>query len=331
MGRTTKIAFCHHTWSPWRGCEHALMMDGSAHPGCLHCYAEAQASRRPDILGSWGPNTPRALAAEKYWRLPFQWNRAAQLDQTRRRVFPSLMDPFEARPDLIPHRTRLFQIIDACPSLDFLLFTKRPQEIQALWPTLANGTRYRPNVWLLYSASDQASLDSGTPALLECRALSPVLGLSLEPLTGPLDLRQVAYPDSTPTSPHTFDCRSRVPGRGYTSPTGTSSWIDWCVIGGESGPWARPCALDWIRSIRDACLEEFVALYIKQLGTVPTWTTQEPWADARTSLTLPHSLPGPKLHDPKGGNPEEWPDEFRSFEYPLIHCPPRQVHPHEQA
>lgn len=94
-------------------------------------------------------------------------------------------------------RRDFFAMIDRCQNLDFLLLTKRPENIRRMWPAWIHidGTRdsgasefYRHNVWLLYSASDQASLDTGLPHLLACRDLSPVLGLSLEPLLGPIDL-----------------------------------------------------------------------------------------------------------------------------------------------
>ncbi len=49
MGEVTKIAWCDHTWNPWRGCQ-------KVSPGCEHCYAEAFARRNPAVLGEWGPN-----------------------------------------------------------------------------------------------------------------------------------------------------------------------------------------------------------------------------------------------------------------------------------
>lgn len=60
----TKIEWAHWTFNPWRGCTHATLADGSAHPGCEHCYAEAMSKRNPGTLGEWGEGGTRVVAAE---------------------------------------------------------------------------------------------------------------------------------------------------------------------------------------------------------------------------------------------------------------------------
>src|SRR5690606_1082275 len=103
-----------------------------------------------------------------------------------------------------------FHIIDATPYLDWLLVTKRPENIREMWkyrvsdygqdndPVIqrlhtdsdrTKALRYRPNVWLLTSVENQEQADKRIPELLKCRDLSPVLGLSMEPLLGPVDLK----------------------------------------------------------------------------------------------------------------------------------------------
>jgi hypothetical protein len=130
--------------------------------------------------------------------------------------------------------------IDQCPALDFLLLTKRPEQVLPAWPG-----RRRDNVWLIYSASDQESLDRGLPHLLGCRDLTPVLGLSLEPLIAPVD----------------------VPA------------VDWVIAGGESGPQARPCDLHWIRRVVQQGRAAEIPVFVKQLGHRPTDGTDRLFLD----------------------------------------------------
>lgn len=123
-----------------------------------------------------------------------------------------------------------------------------------------------PNVWLYYSASTQEDLDEGLPHLLKCRAT--VRGLSLEPLLEPLNLDLTG--------------------------------IDHVIVGGESGPNARPFEARWLGEIRVQCAQAAVPLYFKQFG-----------ANA-TILGTPL-----KLRDPKGSKPAQWPKGYREFrEFP---------------
>lgn len=99
-------------------------------------------------------------------------------------------------------RRRLFALIDATPRLDWILVTKRPENVRRMWPQNSpamtadlwgkrggvDAGNYRPNVWLLTSVSDQESADKQIPSLLACRDLATVLGISAEPLLGPIDL-----------------------------------------------------------------------------------------------------------------------------------------------
>lgn len=290
MGAITSIQFAHHTWNPWRGCEHAKLPDGSEHPGCKNCYAERMAKLNPSVLGEWGPYGKRTIGKYSYMRLPYQWNKAAEKARKRRRVFLSLLDPFEDRPDLVEPRQELFRTIDDCQHLDWLLFTKRPQNIRRLWV----GGR-RENVWLLYSASDQPSLEAYIGDLLACRDLVPVLGLSLEPLLGLVDLsrwldRCSYYCDHGEIYP---ECHR--PER---------SQLDWVIVGGESDPGARQCDLAWIRSIRDQCGAAGVKCFVKQLGSQPIG-----WHNLGATGVL-------RFADKKGGDPAEWPVDLRVRELP---------------
>lgn len=212
-------------------------------------------------------------------------------------------------------RAAAFRVIDACPWLDFLILTKRPGNIRRFWP---HRDKYGPdheglaprfcwdrrNVWLLYSASDQASFDAGVPELLKCRDLSPVLGVSAEPLIGPIDARTLIGPHCSCYScpPQPCDEYLRT-GRCPRTP----SRLNWVIVGGESGGGSRPFDLQWARSLIAQCKAAGVPCFLKQIGRRPV--------DGK------YSPPSPliSLSDAKGGDPAEWPNDLpRVRQFPEV-------------
>lgn len=186
MGEITKIEWCHHTFNPWRGCT-------KVSPGCANCYAERQSRRNPGVLGVWGDDGTRVVAAEAAWSEPLKWDRAANEAGERRRVFcASLADVFEDRTDLFMPRLRLFGLIRRTPNLDWLLLTKRPGTWAKVvrdtldWRLNSGGLNSRDadywfaadwlngkppaNVWLGVSVEDQARANERIPALLQIPA-----------------------------------------------------------------------------------------------------------------------------------------------------------------
>lgn len=89
--------------------------------------------------------------------------------------------------------------------------------------------------------------------------------------------------------------------------------IDWVIVGGESGPPARPCHVDWIASIVEECREGNVPCFVKQLGSRP-FVGGEAWRDGFDPLEDGELL---RLADRKGGNIDEWPEALRVREFPL--------------
>lgn len=252
MGADTKIQWADHTFNPWRGC-------AKVSPACDHCYAEAMSHRNPATLGEWGAGSRRAIGTESYWLQPRKWNRQAEADGVRRRVFClSLGDVFEGRDDLVLPRERLWRLIQETPALDWLLLTKRPH-IAVSW-TQSHG--WPTNAWAGITVENQAMASERIPYLLQIPA--PVRFLSAEPLLDSFE----------------------VPTRG----------IDWIIIGGESGPKARPFHLSDARELL-AQAQQFpkIAVFVKQLGTRAIDK-----AGARLSL-----------RDPKGGDMAEWPEGLR--------------------
>lgn len=237
MGENSKIEWCDHTHNIVWGCQ-------KVSPACEHCYAEAFDKR---VGGShWGPNTRRRQLSDANWAKPLKWNRDAAKAGKRARVFCSSMaDVFEEHPDLDAPRRRLWDLIRVTPHLDWLLLTKRPENLAGMLPWGYEPTTPWPNVWLGVTAENQEWADKRIPMLLEMPAA--VRFVSCEPLLGSLDLTSYL-------------------GAGY---------LDWVIVGGESGGGARPMRSEWAQSIRDQCVVNGVAFHFKQWGA---------WADGMVRI-----------------------------------------------
>ena len=149
----SKIEWTDHTFNPWMGCQHVS-------PGCDHCYAEAMMDHRFSKV-EWGPHGRRKLTSEENWKQPRRWNAEAREFKEkygyRPRVFcASLADVFDNQ---VPKEWRvdLFALIRECRRLDWLMLTKRPQNIVKMLPKDWGGG-YR-NVWLGVTAEDQMHFD----------------------------------------------------------------------------------------------------------------------------------------------------------------------------
>jgi protein gp37 len=228
VAKNSSIEWTHHTFNPWWGCT-------KVSPGCKNCYAEAWARRVG--LDVWGGRAARRFFSDAHWREPIRWNAEAITKGERRRVFcASMADVFEARSELDPWRERLWTLIESTPALDWLLLTKRPEQIAARVPWTE---RWPANVWLGTTAENQLWASRRIPILLKHPAA--VRFVSCEPLIGPLDL-----------SPWLGDGRRRG--------------IDWVIAGGESGFKARPMNPEWPRKLRDQCSRAKIAFHFKQWG-----------------------------------------------------------------
>lgn len=302
MTQNTKIEWCDHTASPWYGCAHV-------HAGCDHCYAEALAKRSPNTLGVWGNDGTRVRSRSFLAQL-LKWDAAAWRAGKIVNVFPSLCDPFEDRPELDSWRREMFDVIDECPNVRLLLLTKRPENVLRMWPVVSatdheTTAHFRDNVCLLTSVSDQTTADALIPDLMKCRDLVPVLGLSCEPLLGPIDIRH--WMSGGSSDPSTF--------------VKLLPCLDWVIVGGESGSQARPCDVGWMRDLVEQSSAGDVPCFVKQLGSVPM--TTEPSCDAlhwpievEFSITDDGRRRWPRLLSRKGSDTAEWPDELRVREFP---------------
>ncbi len=291
MGKT-KIEWTDESWNCIRGCSRVSQ-------GCVHCYAERQAARFDGpgqpyegllrVVGNQRQWNGKIMVVEKHMADPLRWQRP-------RMVFVnSMSDLFHENLDF-RDLAAIYGIMALSPRHTFQILTKRPKRAAEFFawlgamkghdmhtgesyiaPTnplmgcimqadrmLRNETKsvrktfmanyqgslsWPPkNVWLGVSVEDQLTADDRIPKLLELPAA--VFFLSCEPLLGPINLAQA---------------------RGLTAApkTLTMLWpplIDWVIVGGESGPGARPMHPDWARSIREQCLDGGPAFFFKQWG-----------------------------------------------------------------
>lgn len=127
MAQDTPIEWAHHTFNPWWGCT-------KVNCDCEHCYAWHFAAVRLQ-LPIWGQAADRRFFDDTHWAEPLKWNSKAATRNEHDRVFcASMADVFEDRPDLDPQRQRLWTLIAATLNLDWLLLTKRPQNLLGMLP-----------------------------------------------------------------------------------------------------------------------------------------------------------------------------------------------------
>lgn len=328
------IAWTDETWNPLRGCSRVS-------EGCCNCYAEAVAARFS------GPGQPYEGLAERTERGP-RWTGEVRLIREKldqplrwrrpRRVFVnSMSDLFH---ESVPFETiaAIYGVMAAAPQHTFQVLTKRPARAreffewldakasacQLVFPydsqawrrlhclnakaLIATGHRRcviqnpvwpPPNVWLGVSVEDQATADERIPLLLKCPAA--VRWVSAEPLLGPVDFVMA-------TGNTSFD------GGGDFGPDRT---FDWVVVGGESGPRARPCDVTWVRSIIVQCRVAGVPVFVKQLGSKARSARPRDHTDRlRSKVCAETGLTGLVLRNRKGGDPSEWPEDLRVREWP---------------
>ncbi len=350
MTRTT-ISWSQMSWNPTRGCSRVS-------EGCRNCYAEKVAHRfnGPGLPyegltrgGKWTGEVrlvPEKLADPLRWRLP----RRVFVDSMSDLFHPSIPDDYIAA---------VFGVMAAAPRHTFQVLTKRPDRalewftrmalgavgVQGIhgadadpwtechWQALLRDDDREtihcksgaeegrpwplPNVWLGVSVEDQATADARIPLLLQCEAA--VHWVSYEPGLGPVRFRGGC------------DYNWLDPVHTGTGPKPAA--LGFVVVGGESGPNARPCDVAWIRSTVQQCETASVACHVKQLGANVIdrndagWEGQEPWHWPDIGRRVEEDLDGTRdgyqgapirvrLEHPKGGNPLEWPQDLRVREWP---------------
>lgn len=311
----TSIEWTDVTWNPVRGCRRVS-------PGCENCYAEKLAHRfsgpgKPyEGLTRLGPNgvrwtgearlVPEVLDQPRRWRKP-------------RRVFVnSMSDLFHE--SLSENDIKLvFAAMASAPQHTFQVLTKRADRMrQVLSGWGGFGFSALPNVWLGVSVEDQQRADERIPHLLATPAA--VRFLSCEPLLEGVRLspswllgRFIECRDETNDDEQIDPCQGcdAVPndgsGGGDYCGAVRGPRIDWVIVGGESGPGARPFGIDWGISLLHQCAAAGVACFVKQLGARPFFVDGGSASHSRNFMMLA---------DKKGGDMAEWPEDLRVREWP---------------
>ncbi len=316
MGKTS-IQWTDMVWNPTTSCT-------KISPGCLNCYA-ATLDKRFHETWTGEPHVPWTVAAQRKAAAGIAGFSPVTLHPDRldaplhwakpRRIFiDSMSDLFhEAVPD--EFIDRVFAVMASAPQHSFQLLSKRPQRMleyltlearekivkkqnniefgaqgwgQWRWPL--------PNLWLGVSVENQRYADERIPMLAQVPAA--VRFISAEPLLEAVDLDRFRW--------QCAHCRHVHPSRN------PCNWDDckcaqfeaqmpqWVIVGGESGPGARPMVIGWMRDIVRQCHAAGVAVFCKQLGSNPT-----------NREGVPHPV-----RDSKGGDMSEFPIDLRVREFP---------------
>lgn len=236
MAQSTSIEWTQSTWNPVVGCR-------MVSSGCAHCYAERMAKRLSAIARSAQERGQPAGRSANYLTVldsHRRWNGRVYLDEAAvtdplhwrrpRTIFVNSMSDLFYEEVPFQFVQRVFEVMNRCTQHVFQVLTKRPHAAAEVSHRLT----WTPNIWLGASVENASVLHR----VAELRKSGAhVKFLSVEPLLGPIP---------------------RLPLRG----------IDWVIVGGESGPGARPMRVEWVRQIRDRCIAQHVHFFFKQWGGV---------------------------------------------------------------
>lgn len=230
----TKIEWTDATWNPIRGCSRVSA-------GCKNCYAERIAARFSGVgmpyegLSKNGRWTGEVRFVTERIDDPRQWKKP-------RRIFVNSMSDLFHKKVKLDWIGQIYTVMRYSPQHTFQILTKRPQGMLEYFKLLP-ASMILPNVWLGVSVEDQKTADERIPLLLQTPAA--VRFISAEPLLGPINL---------------------VKAFGQGVGELMTDHLDWVIVGGESGPGARPMNPDWARSLRDQCEMSGVKFFMKQMS-----------------------------------------------------------------
>jgi protein gp37 len=299
----TNIEWATKVWNPTRGCSRVS-------EGCRHCYAERQAIRHSGPgghyeglvrLGKQGPQwTGEVRVIDGKLKEPQAWRKPERI------FVNSMSDLFHEKLAWERDIDRVWSVMVSCDRHAYLVLTKRAENMRDYVSDWYRRSRSAvlENIWLGVSVEDQATADERIPLLLETPAA--VRFISYEPALGPVDVapwlrRMVVGPTDDLTDRMVQD------GWSHSGGQGDHPALNWVIVGGESGPAARPFALGWARSTIEQCREARVPCFVKQLGAHPMVSVGGDLGYPPISL---------KLADRKGGDMAEWPNDLRVREFP---------------
>jgi protein gp37 len=267
MSDRSKITWTDATWNPVRGCT-------KVSAGCVNCYAERFAKRWRGIKGHPFEQGFDVRLVPEALELPLRWRKP-------RRVFVnSMSDLFHEKvPDEFIHR--VFAKMALAERHTFQILTKRPERMRRFFEGWMRPPL--PNVWIGVTAEDQRAADERIPLLL--RTPAAVRFVSVEPMLSAVDLSAffggpyIGIPGDVVHNAYNFG-------------------LSWIIIGGESGPKARPFRIEWARALLAQCRAAGVPAFFKQTGARPVG-----W---------------PRPNDDAGRDPDQWPSELRVQEFPAV-------------
>lgn len=355
---STGIQWTDETWNPVTGCN--KVSPGCANCYAEGVADRFWASQYPPVtdlpVDGFRVASSRPREFTDVMAHPDRLDKPLRWTKPRRVFVNSMSDLFH---DDVPDEfiAAVFAVMARAPSHTFQILTKRPARMRA-WFQWANAlpsqgvpqdgapvlgylfehllriaringfaqgefpTWPLPNVHLGVSVEDQQRADERVPILLDTPAA--VRWVSAEPLLGPVDFTDLHSDD--PQRPAM--CRDGLTGDEvecfYGDRTSDLPGLDWIVVGGESGPGARPCDVAWVRQIVAACQGASVPVFVKQLGSRPGLRAKTR-ASGRTFndlYTRDQGMWPEELADEacvthaKGGDPDEWPADLRVREMP---------------
>lgn len=346
MAANSGIEWTDRSWQVTAGCLHRS-------PGCAHCYAESMAYRlacmaQADIAEGRDPKgkrkyldvidleskgwNGRVVPAPEALGEPFTWRKPQMVfvDSMSDLFFGDAEDEKRCRAKGIPFEPVPFDFIDRVFCMmalnkqhTYQVLTKRAERLARYFTEMTDSVcsgrvrdmlyRYPryfpqgprmpphiepddlgmhwplPNVWIGCSAEDQKQAIIRHRSLIDVPAA--VRFWSLEPLLGPIDA---------------------LPLKG----------IHWIIVGGESGPGARPCYVEWIRDIIQQCREAGVACFVKQLGSLVLDRNGDQWPNphglASTVTNVHYGDFRRSFAHKKAGDPAEWAPALNIREYPNV-------------
>jgi protein gp37 len=357
VSTTTSIEWTDKTWNPVRGC--ALVSPGCTNCYAMKFAHRFSGDGQPYAgltrLTGHGPvwNGHARLVPEML-NEPLHWRKAV-------RVFVNSMSDLFHEDLSDEDIARVYAIMARAGQHTFQVLTKRPERARAWYAWVertlhiarhgaqpADARRVAselqpythsrwplPNVWLGVSVEDQKRANERFPEIF--RVPAAVYFVSLEPQLERVDLQYALRP-TTPMGGRCIRCRSWLKGhwdaRLYAAcpVCGAEKWtqyintagapgLDWVIVGGESGPGARPFALEWARSVVAQCRDARVPAFVKQIGAVPV-LTEDAWRAAPTTRLIhphkrtPDGFVALALSDSKGGSLEDFPPDLRVRQFP---------------
>ena len=269
MNNTT-IEWTNKTWNPITGCT-------PISPGCANCYARRMAKRLAGRVGY--PEAPHefdvTLHPERLGE-PLRWKKPA-------RVFVCSMSDLFHEDVSFEFVDKIMAVIGRSQQHTFQILTKRSDRmaeyfaqdrydnilreayglqfrVDGMGQGISNPSRFGlPNIWIGVTAENQEQADKRIPTLLQIPAV--IKFVSVEPMLGPVDLRYL-QPNDPPT-----EINALTGTHGVLRPhRGTCPRLNWVIVGGETGPGARPMHPDWARSLRDQCVEAGTPFFFKSYG-----------------------------------------------------------------